>query len=125
MLEERLPAGSVQFLVGPLRQGFELGGRKLAVLASAEVFGRSYRPRRGLKPLLPRRMRARWGELKKGDYVVHEAYGVSRYLGLETVRTKEDPDAAERPAHQDGTRRLGKAALLSTSMGPADYSARS
>ncbi|MEE8425577.1 MAG: DEAD/DEAH box helicase, partial [Elusimicrobiota bacterium] len=107
MLEGRLPAGAVQFLIGPLRQGFELGKKKLAVLASAEIFGRSYRPPRGFKPLLPRRVRARWGELKKGDYVVHENYGVARYLGLETVRTKEDPEASERPARQDGTRRLG------------------
>lgn len=108
MLEGRLPAEAVQFLVGPLRQGFELAKRKLAVLASAEIFGRSWRLPRGFKPLLPRRVRARWGELKKGDYVVHENYGVARYLGLETVRTKEDPEASERPARRDGTRRLGK-----------------
>ncbi len=109
MLDGRLSIGAVQFQVGPLRQGFEIPRRKLAVLSSAEIFGRSYRTRRYLKPISAGRARVRWGELKKGDYVVHEFFGIARYLGLEGVMAADDPsDTPDSFKREDGTRRLGR-----------------
>lgn len=108
LLEERLPAGAVQFRIGPLRQGFEIPGRRLTALSAAEIFGRSYRTRRVLKPAISQRARVRWGELKKGDFVVHEFFGIARYRGLEGVMALDDPvDAPESFRREDGTRRLG------------------
>ncbi|MFA5138088.1 MAG: transcription-repair coupling factor [Elusimicrobiota bacterium] len=88
MFEGLVPEG-VQFLVGPLRQGFASRRLGLAVLTSSEIFGRRYRTGRMLRPMLQGRARVRWGELKKGDYVVHEHYGIGRYLGLEAVGTTD------------------------------------
>ncbi|MEK9145589.1 MAG: DEAD/DEAH box helicase, partial [Elusimicrobiota bacterium] len=83
-IQEVLGVSGVQFLIGPLREGFLLPARKTAVLSSAQVLGRGWRPmrRRGYEGTGPR---LRWGELKKGDFVVHSGHGVARYLGLESV----------------------------------------
>jgi transcription-repair coupling factor (superfamily II helicase) len=106
MLERR--AGGAQFLIGPLRRGFLLPGLKLAVLSTAEIFGRRYRPPRGWAAKHAGAGRLRWGELRKGDYVVHERCGVARYHGLETVRVRVAPDSSA--PREDGKRILGRAA---------------
>ncbi|MDE2290936.1 MAG: DEAD/DEAH box helicase, partial [Elusimicrobia bacterium] len=49
------------------------------------LFGRAYRLPRWQAPAGTERVRVRWRELKKGDYVVHEQFGVARFLGLEAV----------------------------------------
>ncbi|HAH08093.1 MAG TPA: hypothetical protein DCM05_16475, partial [Elusimicrobia bacterium] len=110
LLEGRLPEGAVQFLIGPLRKGFLLPSEKLAALSSAEIFERSYRPPRRWEARHPGGGRLRWGELRKGDYVVHEAHGVARYLGLQPVSTASAPVAEPLPPQPEGRRILGRGA---------------
>ncbi|MBI4425667.1 MAG: transcription-repair coupling factor [Elusimicrobia bacterium] len=91
LLEGRLPPGCCQFLIGRLASGFVHPGRRLAALTSAELFDRSYRggARWARHETGPRR-RLRWGELKAGDYVVHQDYGIARYLGIEPVQASAE-----------------------------------
>ncbi|HBL17594.1 MAG: transcription-repair coupling factor [Elusimicrobia bacterium GWA2_69_24] len=91
MFEGLLPDGTIQHLIGPLRHGFAVREAGLVCLSTAEIFGRSYRPSRLLRPAVAGKVRVRWRDLKKGDFVVHEAYGVARYLGLEAVTTSGRP----------------------------------
>ncbi len=72
--------GRLHFAVGRLRSGFRLVPQKIAVLSSAELFCRE---------AIHRPSRRRWGraidsflELDVGNYVVHVAHGIGRYLGL-------------------------------------------
>jgi len=73
----------MEFVVGPLRHGFE--GPTILVITNAEIFNRARRRAR-----LPK---FKGGEairevhdVKTGDYVVHEHYGIGRYRGLELLR---------------------------------------
>ncbi len=93
-LEELLESAAegVELLIGPLARGFMHPGLKVAVLASSEIFERSYRGRRAW-PASKVLSRTRWRDLKVGDFVVHHDYGVARYLGLK-------PSPVE-PASQD------------------------
>ncbi|OGR86056.1 MAG: transcription-repair coupling factor [Elusimicrobia bacterium RIFCSPHIGHO2_02_FULL_57_9] len=83
LLEERGQAGC-QFLIGPLRRGFRHPGLKLAVLATSEIFARRYRPASRWR-YFTMRGGLRLSELRQGDYVVHQDYGVARYRGLKPV----------------------------------------
>ena len=88
LLEEKLPPGACQFLIGPLRQGFQHPGLKLAVMATSEIFGRHYRAAARWKHFEGgTRAGLRWRELRQGDYVVHQDYGIARYRGLAPVES--------------------------------------
>jgi transcription-repair coupling factor (superfamily II helicase) len=93
IFEERLARVSVEYRVGPLRHGFVHEPSQIAIATSAEIFGRSYRRSRRLKPVVDGAVRVRWRELKPGDYVVHEDFGVARYHGLEAVTVSGGPRA--------------------------------
>ncbi|HAM35484.1 MAG TPA: transcription-repair coupling factor [Elusimicrobia bacterium] len=75
-----------QFLVGPLRHGFHHPGHRLAALSVSEIFSRNYRPSlRWRRFTGATRGALRLRELRRGDYVVHQEYGLARFKGLEPV----------------------------------------
>ena len=73
-------AGQVTLWWGRVSSGFVWPQAKLALVSEAELFGSASRRRHQGKP----RGRALedLGQLKDGDYVVHEIHGVGRYEGL-------------------------------------------
>ncbi len=80
-----LETGAIRPVIGDLNRGFTVPAAKLAVLSDAELFGR-------YKNLRTRRLAERGGgtkrvsgeaELRKyeeGDFVVHQDYGIGRFL---------------------------------------------
>ncbi|MCC6144471.1 MAG: DEAD/DEAH box helicase, partial [Candidatus Hydrogenedentes bacterium] len=73
--------------IGRLRAGFVSPLDKLAVLSEKEMFGRHYIRRKR------RRFEAgstivQFGDLKVGDYIVHEHHGIGRYQGLRRFEGK-------------------------------------
>ncbi len=86
ILAGELPHGAVQFLIGPLREGFRLDAEGLAVYATSQIFERDWRGVSRWKRFAAKGAQtARWRELKHGDYVVHQEHGVARFQGLEPV----------------------------------------
>jgi transcription-repair coupling factor (superfamily II helicase) len=84
--EELLP----ETRIGGISRGFCFPAAKLAVLADAELFGRSASQR--LRRLHLRRERQRasrsaidFTEFGEGDLVVHAEHGIGRYLGLQNL----------------------------------------
>jgi transcription-repair coupling factor (superfamily II helicase) len=90
-------AKDVQIHVGALSEGFVAPGRKLLVLAEADLYGRRKEApsRYGLHgekarerkkaatqaPILGERV-AEWTDIQPGDFVVHVDHGIGKYLGL-------------------------------------------
>ena len=75
-----------QFLVGPLRYGFHHPGHRLAAFSTSEIFARNYRPSlRWRHFTAANRGALRLRELKRGDFIVHQDYGLARFAGLEPV----------------------------------------
>ena len=80
-------AGQILFLPIPASRGFTYPAAKLAVLADAELFGRSAFMRQ--RRIAMRRERVHSGraamdftEFEPGDYVVHIEHGIAAYEGL-------------------------------------------
>jgi len=86
LLEDELPHGAVQFLIGPLREGFRLDAEGLVVHATSQIFARDWRGVGRWKRFAAKgAQNLRWRELKRGDYVVHQEKGISRFEGLEPI----------------------------------------
>ncbi|MDD5303262.1 MAG: CarD family transcriptional regulator [Elusimicrobia bacterium] len=86
ILGEELPGVPVQFLIGPLREGFRHPQSELSVFATSQIFERDWRGVGRWKRFAAKGVgTTRWRELKNGDFVVHQDYGVARYLGLEPI----------------------------------------
>ena len=68
---------------GNMSSGFELPDDRLAVITEREIKGRLKLQRRG-RAGQARRI-ADYSELKAGDFVVHVAHGIGKYMGVETI----------------------------------------
>ena len=83
---------SVQFTISPLTQGFISPDEHFALITSNEILSRHYHTTRILHNFeVENAKRIRFKELEPGDYVVHQEYGIGRYLGLEIMNKSEKP----------------------------------
>ena len=86
---------TIQASIGELAQGFTFPTTKLAVLSSAELFGRyqnQHSTRRANKLEHQRRARAQTNieDINEGDLVVHSEYGIGIFDGIETNEDGEE-----------------------------------
>ena len=84
--------GPLEMQLGALSRGFVCDAAKVVVITDAEIFGRYkvQRPRRMKSPHAQATRSALdidFTELEEGDYVVHLAHGIGRYLGLKILPT--------------------------------------
>ena len=85
-LEDDLTLGVVNITPGAFSAGFEFYDANLLLISTEELF--DYKP--------PKRLRQSqafkegevvvFSDLKEGDYVVHKAHGIGRYLGVNTIK---------------------------------------
>ncbi len=87
--EHHFDADALTLLKIPIARGFTFPSARLAVLADAELFGRSASVR--ARRMTMRRERVLSGraamdftEFETGDYVVHLEHGIGKFLGLQT-----------------------------------------
>lgn len=81
-LEKRL-----SFSVGTISSGFEWRDRAVYFVGSDQLFGRTISRRtRGTRKRNLSKTVDSFMELTPNDYVIHEDYGLARYLGVETIK---------------------------------------
>jgi len=85
LLREEEEKVSPHFRIGNLNSGFIFPALKLVVVSEKEIFGRYKIRHRYPKLKYPIRRLSDLIELNVGDYVVHEKYGIGKYLGLEQI----------------------------------------
>lgn len=76
-----------EFLFGNLSNGFYFDKNNEVIISSREML---YKKKPAIFPKIKggRRLEGIW-EISAGDYVVHEKYGIGRYIGLKTI-SRED-----------------------------------
>ena len=92
LLADRKELANVEFKISPLTQGFINPQDRFALITSNEILNRRYTTSSVLKRFdIENAKRVRFKELQEGDYVVHQEYGIGRYLGLEVMNKTEKP----------------------------------
>ena len=80
-------AGQILLGEGTLPYGMEYPGAKLAVLTEGQLLARQSAPRRKAKASSTNRQKLRsFTDLSPGDLVVHENYGIGRFVAMEQIK---------------------------------------
>ena len=79
-----LEKGEIMTYYGQLGRGFEYPELKFALIAESDIFGQAAQKKKHSARKDGERLR-NWSELKAGDYVVHENYGIGIYRGVEKI----------------------------------------
>ena len=80
-----IPKKKIGVALYSLEEGFELPGLGITFISSKELFGFQNRSSRFLNRFKEATILRTYEELKQGDYVVHEYYGIGRFLDIKTI----------------------------------------
>jgi len=78
--------GKVKIISLAIKEGFVLKDEKFLLLTDYQIFNKPYRTKLSDKRKYKRSKTNKISSITKGDYVVHEDYGIGQYLGLETIK---------------------------------------
>ncbi len=84
-----IESGKVKIETLAIKKGFLLKEEKLLVLTDYEIFNKPYRTKVPTSRKYKKSKSRAFASIKRGDYVVHEDYGIGRYVGLETIHIGE------------------------------------
>ncbi|MGE5587290.1 MAG: transcription-repair coupling factor [Clostridia bacterium] len=84
-IAEEVKPGNIVVTVGSLESGFEFPSLRLVVLTDVELYGAEKRKRRFAQAQTSGSRLAAFTDLRPGDYVVHVAHGIGRYMGVKTL----------------------------------------
>lgn len=80
-----IPEKKIGVTIFSLEEGFELPDKKIVFVSSRELFGYQSRGSRFLNKFKEGTILRNYEELKPGDYIVHEQYGIGRFLEIQTL----------------------------------------
>ena len=83
---DRVPEpGEIETYYGNIQKGFEYPDVKFAMIAETDIFGSTQAGTKKKKHRFEGEAIAGFGDLKVGDYVVHEDHGIGVYRGVEKI----------------------------------------
>jgi transcription-repair coupling factor (superfamily II helicase) len=85
-LEVLIESGRIKIETLAIKEGFISRSDKFLLLTDYQIFNKPYRTKiYSLKKYKKSKAKS-FATIKRGDYVVHEDYGVGQYTGLETIK---------------------------------------
>jgi transcription-repair coupling factor (superfamily II helicase) len=85
-LKELIDSGKIKFEVLAIKNGFISKKEKLFILTDYQIFNKPYRAFLSSKKKYKKSRVKDFASIKRGDYVVHENFGIGQYSGLETIK---------------------------------------
>lgn len=82
LLEEK----KVEVITLPIKEGFVSVDDNILFLSDYQIFNKPYRTKIPALKKVKKSKASSLSSIKKGDFVVHEDYGIGKYAGLETIR---------------------------------------
>lgn len=85
-IKELLDSGIIKIIELPIKAGFVAKDDKIIVLTDYQLFNKPYRTKVSRKTKYKKSKVKEFASIKRGDYVVHETFGIGKYTGLETIK---------------------------------------
>ena len=85
-LEELVELGKVKIETLAVKEGFLNREDKILLLTDYQIFNKPYRTKISSAKKYKKSKAKSFASIKRGDYVVHEDYGIGQYAGLQTIK---------------------------------------
>jgi len=84
-----LDTARIEYSLEAVHEGFILAEPRVALYTEHQAFGRLKRHGHRRRPRFKGISEKEMQQLRKGDYVVHEDFGIGKFSGLKTIRVRE------------------------------------
>ena len=101
-LAELFESGKIRFETLPIKEGFLHRKEKILLLTDYQIFEKPYRTKLPKRKLYKKSKSKSFASIKKGDYVVHENYGIGKYAGLQTITIGEAKQESMKLLYNEG-----------------------
>ena len=85
-LEELVESGKIKIETLAVKEGFFNKEDKFLLLTDYQIFNKPYRTKISSAKKYKKSKAKSFASIKRGDYVVHEDYGIGQYAGLQTIK---------------------------------------
>ena len=86
----------------PIKQGFVHNKEKILLLTDYQIFNKPYRSKLPQKKKYRKSKSKAMASITKGDFVVHENYGIGKYAGLQTISIGEAKQESMKLLYNEG-----------------------
>jgi transcription-repair coupling factor (superfamily II helicase) len=101
-IAELIETGKVRIETLAIKKGFVSKKEKFLLLTDYEIFNKPYRTKIIKSHKYKKPKSKAFASIKKGNYVVHEDYGIGRYAGLETIKIGEANQESMKILYNEG-----------------------
>jgi transcription-repair coupling factor (superfamily II helicase) len=85
-LGELIDSGKIKVETLAIKDGFANRNEKILLLTDYQIFNKPYRSKISSAKKYKKSKAKSFASIKRGDYVVHEDYGIGQYAGLQTIK---------------------------------------
>ncbi|MCZ6702820.1 MAG: transcription-repair coupling factor [Ignavibacteria bacterium] len=100
-LADLIESGKIKIETLAIKEGFLHKEKKLLVLTDYQIFNKPYRTKTLSKIKYKKSKSRAFASIKRGDYVVHEEYGIGKYSGLETIHIGDTKQESMKLLYKD------------------------
>jgi transcription-repair coupling factor (superfamily II helicase) len=101
-LAELIESQKIKLETLPIKQGFVHNKEKIILLTDYQIFNKPYRSKLPQRIKYSKSKSRALASIKKGDYVVHENYGIGKYAGLQTISIGEAKQESMKLLYNEG-----------------------
>lgn len=101
-LEDLIESGKIKIETLAIKDGFLHKEKKFLLLTDYQIFNKPYRTKVSTKKKFKKSKSRAFASIKRGDYVVHEDYGIGKYAGLQTIQIGDTKQESMKLLYSEG-----------------------
>ena len=101
-LDELVESGKIKIETLAIKEGFINRKEKILLLTDYQIFNKPYRTKISSAKKHKKSKAKSFASIKRGDYVVHEDYGIGQYAGLQTIKIGDTDQESMKILYAEG-----------------------